>query len=307
MCGSSGGTQTTVSKMDPPEEAKPLIADFSKRAMEAANTPYMQYGGDRIAGWTQDQNRGFNATRRAVGNSNMDNMMGRSNLAGPMSGFYMGGSGASNPFAGLNNPYLNDSIKAAQGDTIRAYQSATAPQTDSNFARQGAFGGSAWRQAVDNNQNTLGNALARQSTDIRMQDYGQQLGLAENQANRSENAFQSERARQMAGMNSIGQLQQNDLRGAQALLGIGDAQQGMNQDQLNMAYSDWMAQKNQPLTQLDIEGNALARIMGTGGSQTTTAPTAATNRTSGALGGALAGASLFGPFGALGGAILGGL
>ena len=81
----------------------------------------------------------------------------------------------------------------------------------------------------------------------------------------------------------------------------------MTQDQLNLAYSDWMAQKNHPLTQMDIEGNAIARIMGTGGTNTTTAPIGQQNRTSSALGGALAGSSLFGPVGGVLGGIFGAL
>jgi hypothetical protein len=70
------------------------------------------------------------------------------------------------------NPYLDQVINKSMGDITRNYQDAIAPQTDANFARAGAFGGSAWQQANERNQRGLGEALGNTANQMRYQDYG---------------------------------------------------------------------------------------------------------------------------------------
>jgi hypothetical protein len=73
-----------------------------------------------------------------------------------------------NAFAGLNNPYLQQQIDYANKDITGAI--------DSKF-NGNAFGGTAHQQ-------TLARELARNTSNMRMQDYGSQMGLAENAVNR---------------------------------------------------------------------------------------------------------------------------
>jgi hypothetical protein len=89
-----------------------------------------------------------------------------------------------------------------------------------------------------------------------------------------------------------------DLQAAQTALGLGGARQQFAQQQLDAA-------RNLELERLGITQGALGMMSPTmGATQTTSTPTTS-NPLSSALGGALAGASLFGTGGALAG--LGGL
>lgn len=73
-----------------------------------------------------------------------------------------------NPYAGMDNPYLNNAIKQAMGDVES--------RINSTF-NGNAFGGTAHQQ-------TLARELGNVSNNMRMQDYSTQQGLAENAVNR---------------------------------------------------------------------------------------------------------------------------
>lgn len=77
-------------------------------------------------------------------------------------------SAGSNPYAGMNNPYLNTAIDRAMGDVES--------RINSRF-NGNAFGGTAHQQ-------TLARELGNVSNAMRMQDYSAQQGLAENAVNR---------------------------------------------------------------------------------------------------------------------------
>jgi outer membrane biogenesis lipoprotein LolB len=235
----------------------------------------------------------------------MDTDAARNQILDTMGGRFSGGSGSRNPFAGLANPYLQKTIDDATGDISRSYKNGTAANTDAAFSRAGAFGGSAWQEQVANNERELATSLGRTANDMRMQDYGMQANLAESQVGRDENAYQQERGRSMSSLSMLPNLMNNDLRGAQALLGTGDAQQGFDQDALDLSYQDFQQRRDYPLQQLDIMGNALGKVSGVAGGTSTATQTGgpSRNRTSGALGGALAGFQMGGPWGA----VLGGL
>lgn len=70
------------------------------------------------------------------------------------------------------NPYLDQVVNKSMGDITRNYNEAIAPETNANFARAGAFGGSAWQQANERNQRGLGEALGNTANQMRYQDYG---------------------------------------------------------------------------------------------------------------------------------------
>jgi hypothetical protein len=57
-------------------------------------------------------------------------------------------------------------------------------------------------------------------------------------------------------------MQQRDFGNAQALAGIGQQQQGMNQSNLDLAYSDYMRQLGYPMDQLQVRNGLLSGPVG---------------------------------------------
>ena len=115
----SGGskTQTTTNQTVIPEEVKPLISQYMQQASGFSNAGQQAQTGINTA---------FNG------------------LMGVAAG------------DGYNqNPYFDQTVQKSMGDITRNYQDAIAPQTNANFARAGAFGGSAWGQANERNQRAL--------------------------------------------------------------------------------------------------------------------------------------------------------
>jgi hypothetical protein len=169
------------------------------------------------------------------------------------------------------NPYEAQVIQGTLGD-IEQSRMMAANQVANQASAAKAFGGS--RYGV---QQSLTDAAALQqaaktSAQMRQAGYGQAAGLAMNARN-------------------LG------MQGAQAVMGLGSARQQLEQARLDAA-------RNIGLQKLAVTGSAVGlQPANLGGS--TTQPLYQ-NQGAGALGGALAGYSMFGPYGALGGAILGG-
>ncbi|OFV50040.1 hypothetical protein [Oligella sp. HMSC09E12] len=362
MSGGGGGskTQTSITKTEPADQVKPYLNPFMGHAAAIAMKPYETYGGNRIADWNQDQLAGFKMTRQVANQSQAANSKSINHLNNVMGGQYLNYSPGTNQYLGQTsnvgsnqylgaqtnvgtnqyagqNAYLNDAIKSAQDDVTRQFNNNVQNSTDAAMARQGAFGGSAWRQAQAANQEMLNRQHADISTGMRMQDYGMQQQLAEADINRrlqaeqtdlarnaglseadinrrlqaqqtdlARNAgldqerlnmansnYQAERQRQLQAAQLIPGMSQAGYQNAQALLGIGDAQQGMTQDHLNQAYADWLERQNWDQRGLDIMGSAIGQTMGAGGTTSSTGPNPhQRNRTASALGGALSGAAM---------------
>jgi hypothetical protein len=148
----SGGskTQTTTQQTVIPEEVKPLLSQYLSQAQglsqQSPNNQMMRSGAGDMLGQAQNAYGGIDAARQGL-------------------------LGVTQQTPG-QNPYLDQTIGKAMGDITRNYNEAVAPGTDANFARAGAFGGSAWQQANERNQRGLGEALGNTANQMRYQDYG---------------------------------------------------------------------------------------------------------------------------------------
>jgi hypothetical protein len=147
----------------------------------------------------------------------------------------------------------------------------------------GEFGRTAAQTSAGLRQQGFESALQRA---MAQQMANQQAGLAGAQ-------FRLGAGQQLAG---IGQARTAaDLLAAQTAMGLGGARQEFAQQQLDAA-------RNLELERLGIRQGAVSLLSPTmGASQTQTGPAQRSNPIAGALGGALAGASLFGTGGALAG------
>lgn len=87
-----------------------------------------------------------------------------------------------------SNPYLDSMFGSASDAVTRAYQTATAPTTASNFSGAGRYGSGAYANSVSQNEQNLGSSLGNLSANI----YG--------------GNYQAERARQDAASQALGAL-----------------------------------------------------------------------------------------------------
>lgn len=307
--GGGGGSQNTTTTVQLPEYVQPYAINLMNRSADLSNQPVPQYGGQMTAGLNSDQYNAINLTRQRAMNGSADINAARGNLASTMQGKYFTPA-TENSYSGPN-PYLDQAIQKAQGDIARNYAAGTGAQTLAQFRNSGAFGGSAMQETQDMQNKTLGDALSNASSQMRMQDYGNQQQLAESYAQRNDQLYNAERQRQIQGMMFAPQLADTDYKNYQALLGIGDIQREDQQNQLNDAYTRWQNLTNSPYQQLATLANGIQGATGGGmARQTTGANPYQSNRTATALGGALGGASIgsnFGPWGSLAGGLGGGL
>lgn len=304
--------------------------DFAKNV---AAIPYQPYYGDRIANFTNTELQGMNATRNAatsgLGYQNLNNAV---TAATGVAGYNPVNVQAGNTLDGFG-AYLDAAAPMFQGAVIdqsmadidrmrRMSLNAGA----ANAAQQGAFGGSRHGVADAETNRAALDQLGRTSADLRMQGWNTALGAYTGDLNRSMQAQMANQNAGLAGANmsltaanqlaSLAAMQrQFGYSDAQALQQLGAQERGMNQLNLDLAYSDFQNQRDYPLQQLSILQSALSQTpYGSTVSGTGTAARNSGSPLAGAIGGGLAGyglgssiGAIGGPLGAVGGALLGGL
>lgn len=148
----SGGSknQTTTTQVQIPDEVKPLLSQYLGQAQglsqQSPNNMLMRLGANDALAQSRNAYSGIDAARQGL-------------------------MGVTQQTPG-QNPYLDQVVNKSMGDITRNYNEAIAPETNANFARAGAFGGSAWQQANERNQRGLGEALGNTANQMRYQDYG---------------------------------------------------------------------------------------------------------------------------------------
>src|SRR3546814_7659078 len=106
-------------------------------------------------------------------------------------------------------------IESAQGDVVDRFNEVQAPNLLAQFQQGGAFGGSAMQQAMQGQQEVLGDQLGDISTGLRSQDYDRQVALREADINRRLQSRQTDLARQSglseSYINRVDSLRENNL------------------------------------------------------------------------------------------------
>lgn len=208
--------------------------------------------------------------------------------------------------ASYMNPYTSQVRTNALADLESARRSAV-QQTGERAMQARAFGGS--RQGVAEaltnagfakQAGTLGTQLNENAFNQAVQLQAADLARAQQAAAANQAAGLQGAQLRLAGAGQLGSLaqQQQALRlgGAQAVMGAGGARQAADQQQMD-------AIRNIGLQRLGIVQSSLgAQPANLGGTVST--PTSS-NPAAGALGGALAGGQMFGPYGAIAGGLLG--
>jgi hypothetical protein len=265
----SGGSDE-VSTSGIPEWMRPYAETFMQRSQDVADLPYTPYSGSTVAQLNPYQTGALDATAQRAMQGSPVNDAASGELQKTLGGGYLN-----------NNPYMESLVNQAQGDVVRNYQTAIAPQIDALDARSGSFGNSGVQHVLGESRYQLGDTLGRISTNLRGNDYA------------------AERNRMQGAVGMAPSIANQDYVDAQQLLTAGSAYQTQDQANQSDAYRRFQEAQQHPYKQLDTLGKGLGMNFGT----TTTAPGA--NPMAGAAGGALAGYQLGGGWGAAAGGAAG--
>lgn len=239
-----GGTQTVSSDIDP------AYKDFAKEnltlAGTVANTPHVQYQGDRIAGFSGGQQRAQSFIN--------DSDFGAGAAQGVLDNTISATGGHSN-MGNYQNPYENQVVNQTINDMGRANTIAQ-NHLNATAAGAGAFGGS--RHGIANaemDRNFL-DRVGAAAGGLRQTGFttAAQLGMAD-----SDRTLNADIADQQANLQAASQLMASQSAKANALSGIGAQEQALNQANMDLAYSDFIDQVNAPIRQLSIRQAALGQ------------------------------------------------
>lgn len=293
--GGGGGQSTTTQEL--PGWAQPYAQQLLQRGADLSNQSVPTYGGQTVAGLSGTTQQGINNTSNAANSAgNLANSAG--NWANKVAG--QNAPQATNPYTGnvtastaansfadpSNNPYLQNSVAAANKQITDAYSNVTAPTTLAQFRNAGAFGGSAQDQYTGTQQKQLADSLAGNTSNMYNSAYNTAAGVAsqnaaqQNNVNLANQSVGTNANQAQNQLNSSNYFNQGNLTnaaygtatGANNAYGTlagqqataGQLQQQNSQDQLNAAYQQWYNQVNQPYAQLSTLSSALSGSLGSG-------------------------------------------
>lgn len=272
--GGGGGGGTTQYNWN--DDMAPQWRNVLGDASNVYNTPYQSYqNGDPnalVAGLSPDQQAAMGNIRTFTsdpsrGVSNPASVLNDAQIqeANTLSGNYLMAdpyANQDNSYGDPNNQYFQNYMKSGADDITNAYKQGTAADTTRMFNLAGAFGGSAYNNAVGQNEAALGKTLNNYTSGMMNDQYNRSAQLQQQDLARGSQAYQNERQRQTGMVGSAQNEQGLTLQRAQALMGVGDANRSYNQDILNAKYNTYNQQKQYPYTQLDYLTGILSRAQG---------------------------------------------
>jgi hypothetical protein len=235
-----------------------------------AAQPYQTYQGPRIAGFTPDQQQGFDATKTAASAYQPGLQQAQSWMQGAQG---MSGLSAAQPYLGAAagsaadvSKYM-DPYQRAVTDQIaqlgqRNLMDVLLPGVEQRYIKAGQFGGSGkmtdtMRAVRDTSSDILGKQAEYLSSGYQnaqktaLEDLQRQAGLATTagELGGADATRQGALAQQMAGL--AAQQQALGLTGAQAVTDVGAQQQKLNQSNLDVGYADFLKQQGYPQEQIN--------------------------------------------------------
>ena len=243
---------------DLPEYAKPYVERLFARAEEAYQEPYVPYTGQRLAEVTPEQRVAFSGLESFL--TEVDPVTGERTFKAPAQQELDIAKGlAAQGVAGLGD------ISAAQlkEKYMSPYQQAVTDIQKREFAKEAArreqqraaLAGKA--RAFGGSRDVLERMLGEEAT---------QRGLSDIEATGSQKAYESalqqfraDQTAKMAGAAQFAQLGQSEqtlgLSSLGALQAAGEAQRGLQQQPLDIAYEEFARQQTYPLQQIqDLSG-----------------------------------------------------
>lgn len=265
---SKGGDVTTQSTTgDLPEYIRPYVTDMLSRSKTVSEQPYQTYQNPRLADFSGDTNAAFQGIRdvAASGTPDIDQALA---TTGGIAGYTAGNIPGMDMNAYMN-PYTQNVLDVQKQRATQTFQEQQAGR-DASAIAAGAFGGD--RRFVQD-------SLATRDLNQQMQEMDA-TGLAA-AFDRATGLFQQDETNRRLGstlgldaaaqQGRLGQ-QQQDMRlgAAEALSGVGSKIQQRDQAGLDLAYKDFVEQRDWPSKQLSLYSQLLSGTPVTPSSSTTT-------------------------------------
>lgn len=236
--GSSKGQQKSTSKQTirPDQYAYDLYKNILERAEEVGQQPYTAYQGEQVAGFTPDQLAAFQAIRQAQG-------AGAGTL---QQGVEAAGRGVAAITPEDIQRYQDPYQQAVVESTLARMRTGAEEDISGLKGKQimaGAFGGDRARIGEAALRRDQAEQRNRVVSDLMSKGYSQSLAAA-----------QADREAALRGSQQLGSLASMEfaqpLAQAQALGGIGTAQQQLAQQYLNVPYQQFLEERAYPYQQL---------------------------------------------------------
>ena len=259
---SKGGQTTTTAQQN---TLDPFIQQALARNIQAATQvsqlPYQPYSGPRVANFRPVEQQGFDITQQAVANQVGSQQLAQATEAAQRAATFNPQMFQQN-VQGFMNPYQQNVIDATMNRLAQARAERDAA-TKAQLAASRAFGnerrGVYEAQLAGEQDRTTAETLAN----LYSQGYGQAAQMA-----------QGLPSQQLAGAAALAGYGNQALQQQQAyanmLAGVGQQQRGMAQQNLDIAYQDFLAQRGYPIEQLKIFQSGLSGLPAVTSSTTST-------------------------------------
>lgn len=259
-------TTTTNTNTAYPLWYSKYLSQLIGRASAIAGEPYQPYEYPRIAGFNPDQNSAFDMTRDNSGVW-QPALEGATGLTESSSVPFDQGT-----FNQFFNPYVDQVVNRIGDLGARNLSEKLLPAVNDTFTNAGQFGSS-----------RHGDFTNRAVRDTQEAVLGQQSSALASGFEAQQKAYEDAMRRQQSGgaqLSEIGtNLQGLGLRDAAALEAIGGTQQGQTQRNLDLAYQDFLEQRDYPRTNVSFLSNVIRGLpMNTSTSSTTTGPATASQQ-----------------------------
>lgn len=288
----SAATSTTSQTVLPDWYTNYAMQVLSNQSAVSAQ-PYTPYQGPRVADFTQPQQTGFNMTAQAatahqpaVGQAVQTTQGALAQPGGLTTAQPLLNQAAQSSVAGVGdymNPYNEQVVNRIGELGARNLTENLLPQVEGRYIAAGqlGFGGRQpgmgapsgmmtdtarairdTQEATLNQQSAALQAGYSEAAGLSAADQARRAGIA----NTMGGLATADTGQQLAGGQQLGQLgalnQQLGLAGAEAVTGVGNQQQALNQQNLDVAYGDFLRQQGYPQEQIN---NMLTTLQGTQG------------------------------------------
>ena len=262
-----GDTTTQQTSGDLPEYIKPYVTDVLSRAKTVSNQPYTTYGNQRLAEFAPETQTAFGmiGQQAAAGTPGID---AATATAGGIADY----AATQIPGADLSaymNPYTTNVLDVQKNRAARTFAEQQAGR-DLNYAQAGAFGGNRRFVADSIAQRDMNEQLQAMEAQGLSAAFDRATGLfqQDEENRRLGRALGLDAAVQQGNLARTGQDMKLGL--AEALSGVGAKRQQREQAGLDLAYKDFVAQRDYPAQQLAMYSQLLSGVPVTPTSTTTT-------------------------------------
>lgn len=262
---SKGGQTATTTQQN---TLDPFIKEALSRNIQAATQvsqlPYQPYSGPRVAGFRPAEQQAFDLTQQAVANRVGSPELAQATQVAQQAAMFSPQQFQQN-VQGFMNPYQQNVVDATMARLAQARAERDAA-TKAQLAASKAFGnerrGVYEAQLAAEQDRTAAETLAN----LYSQGYGQAAQMA-----------QALPGQQLAGASALAGYGNQALQQQQAYAGMlqaaGQQQRGLAQQNLDVAYQDFLAQRGYPVEQLRILQSGLTGLPAvTSSTSSTTTP-----------------------------------